>query len=734
MLKKSGGGGTPLKAPGKAEAAAAWRQLASARRHCHYRLSWILRLLTAGGRVNATNHQTGETALHYAVLAHDIASIQALIIFGARLNMRDKAGVSALHMACAQLKSLAPGDQENTPQQQKGGKKSKSPKKSAEEARTVAHYQQIIRLLVESGARRCPPLKQTSSKEEDDGGGGVSLNTPANPQCGPQCAPLGGSWASKSEAYVKVDIRTVDDHCRLRLVRGNKSGVPAPPKISQPPPLKRGGNPSSTVSVDVHVEGSSSSKTRASSTTSPKSPLEGEGEGASTSPPPSPSMDPLTSEDPLTEEKSPSIVKTTSKKSQRTSQSTTSPSPSTVNMITFDGGDSYSGIRPLIQALILNELENYLPRPLHAYFTVVGGASFGATAAALFSTRRTAAETFYFFLRLKEDFKSPVLQHMTANGAHLETVLKREFGSEKDGGLRVESVAGPPYNKHLMLFSTLVDREPVVQNVFTSYRYTGIPQTGTTTTENNTSSPYLWWACRAASCSLYCYATFYGHYDNGLHASNPTMDVLAKYEAARAELKAAANNAPTSPSPKPLPPLNLVLSVGCGSKPVQLNTGIKELGVGPLSFKFLDLPYIIQLRDVCFEVITEQNGFIAERAAVWAGSVGAHYSRLNFVYTKPKVAAEEAEAAAKKAKKTRATAAAKRVPSEGRPDKAYLGKVTAGTLRSAPAARIIDDDGHLLQTLWAVKLQMLARRSFFVRVAKALEEWITAEQEKKESK
>lgn len=393
-------------------------------------------------------------------------------------------------------------------------------------------------------------------------------------------------------------------------------------------------------------------------------------------------------------------------------------------MIVLDGGDSNAGIRPLIQALILNELDNYLTRPLQAYFSIVGGVSFGATSAALLSARRTAAQTFYFFLRLKEGFKVPVLGNMNSNSGRLEAALKKEFGGS-EAGLKLGEVSSY-YGKHLLIFSTLVDREPVMQTVFSSrpykgYVYSNVLQNAGAGERPPDQERHLWWACRAASCGLYCYSTYDGHYDGGMHASNPTLDALTLYEAHRAQTEAEAASQQQAPSTEkvtsPPPPLNLILSIGCGSRPVQLNVLYDDYDKGGILKNIYNKPaYYRQLRDVILAVVTQQNGFIVERAAAWASSIAATYGRLNFTFTKnkgegplPGVSAFESAAS--------------------RSDRTYLSKVTAGTLRSAPSSPIIDGDGHLLQTLWAIKMQMLARKTTFVRLARQLEKWMSEQVE-----
>lgn len=394
-------------------------------------------------------------------------------------------------------------------------------------------------------------------------------------------------------------------------------------------------------------------------------------------------------------------------------------------MLVLDGGDSNAGIRPLIQALILNELDNYLSRPLHAYFSIVSGVSFGATSGAMLSTRRTAAQAFYFFLRLKEGFKVPVLGNMPSNSARLEAALKKEFGGSENG-LKLGEVSSY-YGKHLLVFSTLVDREPVVQTVFSSVPYKGyvysnavaLNETPTSSSKIEPHEKHLWWACRAASCGLYCYSTYEGHYDGGMHASNPTIDTLTLYEAHRAELKAASQQGTSTENGTSPPPVNLVLSIGCGSRPVQLDVLYDDYDKGGVLTQIYNkTAYYRQLRDVILAVVTQQNGFIADRAAAWAGSINATYSRLNFTFTKNKGEGPLPGAS------TSASATS-------RSDRTYLSKVTAGTLRSAPSAPIVDGDGHLLQTLWAVKMQMLARKSVFVRLAKELEKWINEVEKQK---
>ncbi|OTF82994.1 hypothetical protein BLA29_014484, partial [Euroglyphus maynei] len=65
----------------------------------------MLSLITAGSRLNARNHN-GDTVLHHAVANGFIIIVQLLIIFGARINIRNKRNYSPLHLAAIKLKQL----------------------------------------------------------------------------------------------------------------------------------------------------------------------------------------------------------------------------------------------------------------------------------------------------------------------------------------------------------------------------------------------------------------------------------------------------------------------------------------------------------------------------------------------------------------------------------------------------------------------------------------------------
>ncbi|KAJ6222914.1 hypothetical protein RDWZM_001459 [Blomia tropicalis] len=680
------------------------------------RLCWLLRLITSGGRVNATN-LSGNTALHYAVMYRDIASIQMLIIFGARVNLRNRENQSILHVASTkladlQMKSPSPTKSStNRSSSSSSGLMANRTRRSHVQAASSGfsfirskhkHYRQqylqIIQLLLECRARKCPKSmtgcqpdcryarNDPSSSSSSSSSNMTFTNLSKNVVIGdhfqvcfnqkPQQNQINMSEQMEDDNEMDAIDDNVEKEYSIR-----DSSIQMVMETEKVIELKFDSKKSfetvkSHESIENVVNNNKSIITPTMVTSTPnvikdsKNQLKQKEADSVTSVISVTSVDKLNNrtsksqfpkskiEQNKIEDKSESKIKNPTK-------------PRLSNMIVFDGGQNENGINPLIEALILNEISNHLAHPLFEYFDIMVGSSFGGTVAALLATNRSPLQIFYYFLQIKEQFRKPVFSNLT----------------------KIRHRWNKIYVVHLVPIFVLYDRVNTIGR-----------------TSGNEHLMPLWEACRSTGNGLANYRTYGQYYDGSLVSPNPTIDALAHYHSYRTEPHVDDDDNYVIPKqqkqqqqqqqidePK-LYPIGFVISIGGGAPPQRLNVPTIDINayttINPAEM-VKNIQYFKYIRDLMFESLIVPDDFVSDRAKYWCYSMDINYARVNFTYIRDHT---------KESNRT------------------LLNRATIGKLRTKPNVNTLKDS-QLLQVLWNVKRQMLISRHKFYKIAKYLESY-----------
>ncbi|XP_075679986.1 uncharacterized protein LOC142646027 [Dermatophagoides pteronyssinus] len=88
-------------------------------------------------------------------------------------------------------------------------------------------------------------------------------------------------------------------------------------------------------------------------------------------------------------------------------------------------------MNPLIQILLLNELQKYLKKPIQNYFQIISGTSFGFTTGCSLAIGRKLFEILNFYLTLRSNFRKPLIRMQEHNTDRLEQTLLTMFNDPK---------------------------------------------------------------------------------------------------------------------------------------------------------------------------------------------------------------------------------------------------------------------------------------------------------------
>ncbi|RWS26188.1 85/88 kDa calcium-independent phospholipase A2-like protein [Leptotrombidium deliense] len=286
-----------------------------------------------------------------------------------------------------------------------------------------------------------------------------------------------------------------------------------------------------------------------------------------------------------------------------------------VAMICFDGG----GVRGLISAQILIELQTYFEKPLIDHFRWVVGTSTGALLSSLLCTKSTPKD----IRKIYFTFKNRIMKGSKPySSVELENALK----SHVDEEIAMSDVK----DKKLVIAATLADRHPAQLHLFRSYESQIAKIMGETEKQFMKSLPdhhnmKLWAACRA-SASAPVYFNPYGPYiDGGVIANNPTLDALAEFTLHNELLKFTGHE-------DEVEELMLVVSVGTGKIPVVIKDPINNVAK-MFAWNPADAyRNAIVVRDLLVMILDQATGtdaHVVHRAQTWCHGIGVPYFRLN---------------------------------------------------------------------------------------------------------
>ncbi|OTF76175.1 calcium-independent phospholipase A2 VIA-like protein [Euroglyphus maynei] len=255
----------------------------------------------------------------------------------------------------------------------------------------------------------------------------------------------------------------------------------------------------------------------------------------------------------------------------------------------LDGGINDSFMNPLIQIILLNELQQYLHRPLQDYFDIIAGTSFGFTTGCSLANGKKLFDILNFYLKLRSNFRKPLIRMQEQNTDRLEQTLLTMFNDPKTlADIRKEN------NKHLILTTTVVDNIPAKLKIV----------------DDQTENLTLWKACRISGLGAGLFKTIehegIPYFDGSLIAPNPTTDILSFYHNHQILGKESMNM---------LLPFRLILSLGSGK--IAYRTNVTPIDLNSFRLYAPNLRvyfnYFRQLRDWFASILMETDGHIVQR-------------------------------------------------------------------------------------------------------------------------
>ncbi|KAF7491246.1 85/88 kDa calcium-independent phospholipase A2 [Sarcoptes scabiei] len=482
----------------------------------NYRISWAMILITNGCHLNARNDRF-ETVLHLAVRNGLLALIRLFVIFGARINLRDRDHCSPLHLAAKKLSQLETIRErilsnrnqnlnnwnkncKNNNNNNNNGSNSnlelgrRSLRQSKILTKQIEIFKNIVQLFQRLGARKC------SSNRTD---------------CVLDCSNYFDSFRSKSsnnfENLFCLQLNECKQNFREKQQRQQQ---------------KRN-----------HFCGLKSNHSR---------------------------------------------------------------------ILILDGGLNDSFINPLIQIVILNEIQCYLKKPLRNYFEIIAGTSFGFITGCSIALDLKQQKLFHYYLRMLKCLKKPLFKWQEFNSKTLESILIEMFGPN-----RSLSDIFLNHNKHLILCTAIVDSNPARLQLID---------------HNINGNLSLWKACRVSGASVGLYKTYdldgSPYFDGSLVASNPTIDILGYcHEIFQSQCRDRSDRDwnridsilnQSNDSNESIHSINFVLSIGAGKlRSVENFQPIDSIAFTANLKKYFD--YYRQLRNWFVSILTETDDWIVER-------------------------------------------------------------------------------------------------------------------------
>uniref|UniRef100_A0A182WCR4 phospholipase A2 n=1 Tax=Anopheles minimus TaxID=112268 RepID=A0A182WCR4_9DIPT len=543
------------------------------------RLECVVALLAHDAEIDVVDN-SGNTPLHIAVEKKLIPIVQCLVVFGADFNKPNKDGKTPRHMV---------GKDDN------GSKDS-----------------MILYILHSVGAKRCP---EKGSK------------------CPPGCA-TGGTYNGIPPAQPETSEQRerIQQVLACKTTKSHRNSVPSLVSSTIRAAIPEEREPREVKTIDVSQERKGASMmdallsmfmnkveaaSKPTSPTSTTSSLKGctnllgdfdvgdepmltdEIAGASKSSPPAGSSSGTRTE------------------SRPRSACETGPGDETYagrgRLLCLDGG----GIRGLVLAQMLLEIENLAQTPIVHLFDWIAGTSTGGILALALGCGKTMKQCMCLYLRMKDQ---AFVGSRPYPSDPLETVLKEQLGEF--------TVMSDIKHPRLMVTGVMADRKPVNLHLFRNYEAASDILNIVTPSNNRGQPPpppseqLVWRAARATGAAPSYFRAFGRFLDGGLIANNPTLDAMTEIHELNAALysKGRANEAV---------PVSIVVSLGTGLTPV---VDLKEIDVfRPDSiWDTAKLAYgISTISTLLVDQATASDGRVVDRARAWCSMIGVPYFRFN---------------------------------------------------------------------------------------------------------
>ncbi|XP_052894507.1 85/88 kDa calcium-independent phospholipase A2 isoform X1 [Anopheles moucheti] len=282
-------------------------------------------------------------------------------------------------------------------------------------------------------------------------------------------------------------------------------------------------------------------------------------------------------------------------------------------LLCLDGG----GIRGLVLAQMLLEIENLSQTPIVHLFDWIAGTSTGGILALALGCGKTMKQCMCLYLRMKDQ---AFVGSRPYPSDPLETVLKEQLGEF--------TVMSDIKHPRLMVTGVMADRKPVNLHLFRNYEAAS-DILGIVTPSNNRGQPppppseqLVWRAARATGAAPSYFRAFGRFLDGGLIANNPTLDAMTEIH----ELNAALHHIGRAAEAVPV---SVVVSLGTGLTPV---VDLKEIDVfRPDSiWDTAKLAYgISTISTLLVDQATASDGRVVDRARAWCSMIGIPYFRFN---------------------------------------------------------------------------------------------------------
>lgn len=424
---------------------------------------------------------SGNTPLHIAVEKKLIPIVQCLVVFGADINKTNKDGKSARHMV---------------------GKDDSSSKDSM-----------ILYILHSVGAKRCPENGGSKCPPGCSTKGTFNGIPPAQPETSEQREHIQHVLASTSRSQRNSIPSMISNTIKsVREEREAMREIKEEVKTVDVTQERKGAS-----MMDALLSMFTNKVEAASKVSAPGSPT---GKGI---------VD--IGDDPMLEE--PTVH-----------QSTTSPPPNSAEwhglgrLLCLDGG----GIRGLVLAQMLLEIESLAQTPINHMFDWIAGTSTGGILALGLGCGKTMKQCMCLYLRMKDQ---AFVGSRPYPSDLLETVLKEQLGE-------FTVMSDIKYPK-LMVTGVMADRKPVDLHLFRNYKCAS-DILGIATPSNCRRQPppppedqLVWRAARATGAAPSYFRAFGRFLDGGLIANNPTLDAMTEIHEYNMALKSIERDAEAVP-------------------------------------------------------------------------------------------------------------------------------------------------------------------------------------------
>ncbi|XP_055605449.1 85/88 kDa calcium-independent phospholipase A2 isoform X2 [Uranotaenia lowii] len=282
-------------------------------------------------------------------------------------------------------------------------------------------------------------------------------------------------------------------------------------------------------------------------------------------------------------------------------------------LLCLDGG----GIRGLVLAQMLLEIERLAQTPIAHLFDWIAGTSTGGILALALGCGKTMKQCMCLYLRMKDQ---AFVGSRPYPSDLLETVLKDTLGEFTV----MTDIAHPK----LMVTGVMADRKPVDLHLFRNYKCAS-DILGIATPSNSRRMPppqpenqLVWQAARATGAAPSYFRAFGRFLDGGLIANNPTLDAMTEIHEYNMALRSIGRNEEAIP-------ISCVVSLGTGMIPV---TELKEIDVfRPDSiWDTAKLAYgISAIGNLLVDQATASDGRVVDRARAWCSMIEVPYYRFN---------------------------------------------------------------------------------------------------------